>query len=135
MSPSSDLSQWTHGLGSNSEKWSLVATRSSTASSRSTGFRKRRILALDEGTSWQDPPIVKESPIKSGGSRKPPLSVGSGGRGGNSGGWDSDWGDSGFNERGFESPDNMRRNQTMGDLRTGGSGGGMSASSRSTDRN
>ncbi|KAL4560594.1 hypothetical protein LXL04_032747 [Taraxacum kok-saghyz] len=92
-----------------------------------------RIQALAEGKSWQDPPIVKESSIKSGGSKKPPLSVGSGGRGGNSGGWDSDWGDSSFDERGVGSPDNMRRNQTVGNLRNGSSSGGMPARSRSTD--
>ncbi|KAI3674259.1 hypothetical protein L2E82_52472 [Cichorium intybus] len=102
---------------------------------QSEGFRKRRIQALAKGISWQDPPIVKEIPIKSSGSRKPPLSVGSGGRGGNNGGWDSDWGDSGFDEKGFGSLNNKRRNQTMGDLRTSVSGGGMSARSRSTDRN
>lgn len=92
-----------------------------------------RIQALAEGKSWQDPPIVKESSIKNGGSKKPPLSAGSGGRGGNSGGWDSDWGDSSFDERGFGSPDNMRKNQSVGDFRTGGSGGGMPARSKSTD--
>lgn len=92
-----------------------------------------RIQALAEGKSWQDPPVVRESSIKSGGSKKPPLSVGSGGRGGNSGGWDSDWGNSGFDERGFGSTENLRRNQTVGDLRSGGVSGGMPARSRSTE--
>ncbi|XP_024984547.1 probable ADP-ribosylation factor GTPase-activating protein AGD6 [Cynara cardunculus var. scolymus] len=95
---------------------------------------RNRIQALADGKPWQDPPVVKESPIKGGaGGKKPPLSVGSGGRGGSSGGWDSDWGDNGFDERGLGSPDSMRRNQTVGDFRSGGGGGGMPARSRSTE--
>ncbi|KAL8259716.1 hypothetical protein R6Q59_027669 [Mikania micrantha] len=93
-----------------------------------------RIQALADGKSWQDPPVVKESSVKTGGGKKPPVPVGSGGRGGSVGGWDSDWGDSGFDERGFGSQDNIRRNQSTGDFRTGGvSGGGMPARSRSTE--
>ncbi|KAJ9559095.1 hypothetical protein OSB04_013709 [Centaurea solstitialis] len=91
---------------------------------------RNRIQALADGKPWQDPPVVKESPIKGGGgsgigSKRPPLSVGSGG--GSNGGWDADWGESG-------SPDSMRRNQTVGDFRGGGGGGGgMPARSRSTE--
>ncbi|KAI3677095.1 hypothetical protein L1987_86715 [Smallanthus sonchifolius] len=94
-----------------------------------------RIQTLAEGKSWQDPPVVKESSVKSGGGvgKKPPLSAGSGGRGGNNGGWDSDWGDSVFDERGFGSQDSIRRNQSSGDFRSGGGSGGMPARSRSTE--
>ncbi|XP_076898004.1 putative ADP-ribosylation factor GTPase-activating protein AGD6 [Bidens hawaiensis] len=94
-----------------------------------------RIQSLAEGKAWQDPPVVKESSVKTGGSKKPPLSAASGGRGGSAGGWDSDWGDSGFDERGFGSQDNnIRRNQSAGDFRNGGGNGGMPpARSRSTE--
>ncbi|KAD5803166.1 hypothetical protein E3N88_14526 [Mikania micrantha] len=88
-----------------------------------------RIQALAEGKSWRDPPVVKESSINTGGSKKPPVPAGSGGRSG----WDSDWGDSGFDERGFGSPDSMRRNQSAGDFRSGGGSNGLPARSRSTE--
>ncbi|KAI3826231.1 hypothetical protein L1987_00276 [Smallanthus sonchifolius] len=91
-----------------------------------------RIQTLADGKSWRDPPVVKESSVRTGagaggGGKKPPLSVGSGG------GWDSDWGDSGFEERGFGSPDSMRRNQSAGDFRSSGGSNGMPARSRSNE--
>ncbi|XP_042510447.1 probable ADP-ribosylation factor GTPase-activating protein AGD6 [Macadamia integrifolia] len=89
-----------------------------------------RIQALAEGRTWRDPPVVKETIGI--GKKKPPLpqSGGFGGRDGNSGsngGWDS-W----DNDDGFRSSD-MRRNQTVGDLRGGGGGGGMGSRSRSSE--
>lgn len=79
-----------------------------------------RIQALADGKSWQDPPVVNEPSIRNdsgvGNGRKVPLPTGSGGGGG---GWDSDWGNGGFDS-------NIRRNQTAGDLRSGGVGGGGS---------
>ncbi|KAK1426126.1 hypothetical protein QVD17_14795 [Tagetes erecta] len=85
-----------------------------------------RIQALAEGKSWNDPPVVKESVVRSGGGggKKPPLS-------GNNGGWDSDWGEG---DGGFGSVDSVRRNQSSGDVRRGGGGGGgVPVRSRSTE--
>ncbi|XP_071690553.1 probable ADP-ribosylation factor GTPase-activating protein AGD6 [Rutidosis leptorrhynchoides] len=76
-----------------------------------------RIQTLADGKSWQDPPVVKETSVRSSGSagngRKLPPSSGTAV---SSGGWDSDWGNGGFDG-------NIRRNQTAGDLRSGGVGG------------
>uniref|UniRef100_A0A1D1Y3F3 Putative ADP-ribosylation factor GTPase-activating protein AGD6 n=1 Tax=Anthurium amnicola TaxID=1678845 RepID=A0A1D1Y3F3_9ARAE len=92
-----------------------------------------RIQALAEGRPWRDPPVVKEAPPAVGGaaSRKPPL-----GQTGNStrnGSWDS------WDTEDLRSTD-IRRNQSVGDLRGGSGGGGRSGSagshpsrSRSTD--
>ncbi|PSR98254.1 ADP-ribosylation factor GTPase-activating protein [Actinidia chinensis var. chinensis] len=85
-----------------------------------------RIQTLADGRPWRDPPVVKESVAK-----KPPLS-GDGGRDSNSGvnsGWDS-WDDGGFKS---SSSADVRRNQSVGDFRSGGGGGGgVPARSRST---
>ncbi|CAN4116116.1 unnamed protein product [Withania somnifera] len=84
-----------------------------------------RIQTLAEGKPWRDPPVVKET-LKGGPtSSKPPLI--SGGGGSTSGGWDS-WNDDG----GFSGSRDMRRNQTVGDFRSGGGSGGVPARSRST---
>lgn len=90
-----------------------------------------RIQALAEGRPWRDPPVVKES--VGFGKKKPPLAQG-GGRGGggsgNNGGWDN-WDDDGFRSN------DIRRNQSTGDVRGvgggNGSSGGMPARSRSTE--
>lgn len=90
-----------------------------------------RIQALAEGRQWRDPPVVKES--VGFGKKKPPLAQG-GGRGGggsgNNGGWDN-WDDDGFRSN------DIRRNQSTGDVRVVGGGygssGGMPARSRSTE--
>ncbi|KVH99988.1 hypothetical protein Ccrd_021742 [Cynara cardunculus var. scolymus] len=125
---------WRHHGVSGTYNRSQATRPASIAHRRTLSGPPNRIQALADGKPWQDPPVVKESPIKGGaGGKKPPLSVGSGGRGGSSGGWDSDWGDNGFDERGLGSPDSMRRNQTVGDFRSGGGGGGMPARSRSTE--
>lgn len=70
-----------------------------------------RIQALAEGRHWTDPPVVKES---LGSSKKPPLGKPVAGGDGGGGGWDS-WG--------AEATVDMRRNQSVGDLR--GSAGGV----------
>ncbi|CAI9779037.1 unnamed protein product [Fraxinus pennsylvanica] len=95
-----------------------------------------RIQSLAEGKPWRDPPVVKET-IGSGNksnsyNNKPPL--GGGDRNGNSGnnaGWDS-W-DS-YDDGGFSgnSNNNIRRNNTVGDFRSGGNGGGAPSRSKST---
>ncbi|KAL2485242.1 putative ADP-ribosylation factor GTPase-activating protein AGD6 [Abeliophyllum distichum] len=95
-----------------------------------------RIQSLAEGKLWRDPPVVKET-IRSGNksnsyNNKPPL--GGGGRNGNSensAGWDS-W-DS-YDDGGFSgnSNNNIRRNNTVGDFRSGGNGGGAPSRSKST---
>ncbi|KAM1748757.1 hypothetical protein ACFX11_009680 [Malus domestica] len=101
-----------------------------------------RIQALAEGRPWRDPPVVKEA--LGFGKKKPPLAQGGGGgsgRGGgsgNNGGWDS------WDDDGFRSSNDMRRNQSTGNFRggvahggggsgSGGNGGGMPARSRSTE--
>lgn len=92
-----------------------------------------RIQTLAEGKPWRDPPIVKEN-LKGGPTRsssisssRPPLSGGGGGSGG--GGWDN-WDNN--DDGGFSGGRDMRRNQTVGDFRSGGSSGGVPARSRST---
>ncbi|GMH23089.1 hypothetical protein Nepgr_024932 [Nepenthes gracilis] len=83
-----------------------------------------RIQALAEGRPWRDPPVVRE-PL--GNNKKPPLSGGGGARIGvggsfaNNGGWDS-W----DNDDSFRSNNDMRRNQSVGEFRNNGSGGGSS---------
>ncbi|GFY82616.1 ARF-GAP domain 6 [Actinidia rufa] len=69
---------------------------------------RNRIQALADGRPWRDPPVVKEIVAK-----KPPLSGGGGG---------------------FKSSSSadVRRNQSVGDFRSGG-GGGVPARSRSTE--
>ncbi|KAI3809431.1 hypothetical protein L1987_25403 [Smallanthus sonchifolius] len=106
--------------------------------SNAASVYRDRIQALAEGKPWRDPPVVKESLKKGGSDKKPPMPGGGGvrvsnnnGNNGN-GGWDDNWGDSGFEDDGLRSPDNMRRNNTVGDFRTGGGGGGAPARSRST---
>ncbi|PRQ43308.1 putative Arf GTPase activating protein [Rosa chinensis] len=89
-----------------------------------------RIQALAEGRPWRDPPVVKES-VGGFGKTKPPLAHGggggrAGGGGGNNGGWDN-WDDDGFRSN------DIRRNQSTGDVRGVGGGGGMPARSRSTE--
>ncbi|XP_016500096.2 putative ADP-ribosylation factor GTPase-activating protein AGD6 [Nicotiana tabacum] len=91
-----------------------------------------RIQSLAEGKPWRDPPVVKESLngiTSNNASSRPPLSRGASGGGGGS--WDS-WDnndDGGFSGSG---KNNVRRNQTVGDFRSGGSGGSAPARSRST---
>ncbi|CAK9178010.1 unnamed protein product [Ilex paraguariensis] len=98
-----------------------------------------RIQALAEGRSWRDPPVVKENldgagKNKSSYNNKPPLNGGGGGRNGNiggNGGWDNwdNYDDGGSRSSGSD----MRRNQTVGDFRSGGGGGvGGPTRSRST---
>ncbi|VVA22600.1 PREDICTED: ADP-ribosylation factor [Prunus dulcis] len=101
-----------------------------------------RIQALAEGRPWRDPPVVKET--LGFGKSKPPLAHGGGGGGsrggnsGNNGGWDS------WDDDGFRSSNDIRRNQSTGDFRAGGGGGhggrgdggyggSMPARSRSTE--
>ncbi|KAL6138703.1 hypothetical protein ACLB2K_063982 [Fragaria x ananassa] len=85
-----------------------------------------RIQALAEGRPWRDPPVVKES--GGFGKTKPPLAHGGGGSrgGGGGGGWDN-WDDDGFRSN------DIRRNQSTGDVRGYGNGGGMPSRSRSTE--
>ncbi|KAL3536382.1 hypothetical protein ACH5RR_004843 [Cinchona calisaya] len=98
-----------------------------------------RIQALAEGNPWRDPPPFKETLTGGGPTSKPPLSGGGGTRsassGGNSG-WDSwdNFDDSGFSTSGGNASNNnnMRRNQTVGDFRSGGGTGGTPARSKST---
>ncbi|KAI3748345.1 hypothetical protein L6452_11358 [Arctium lappa] len=102
--------------------------------SNAASVYRDRIQAMAEGKPWRDPPVVKESPIKGGTNKKPPMPGGGGGRGGSNrgnGGWNDNWGD-GFDDEGVRSPDNMRRNQTVGDFRSSGGGGGAPSRSRSS---
>ncbi|KAG6412020.1 hypothetical protein SASPL_124678 [Salvia splendens] len=87
-----------------------------------------RIQALAEGKPWCDPPIVKESLDSNRNGRsssKPPLS---GGNGNGNSGWDN-W-DS-FDDGG--NSNNIRRNNTVGDFRSGGSGGSTPSRSKSSE--
>lgn len=97
-----------------------------------------RIQALAEGRPWRDPPVVKEN-LGGGSSKKPPLAHGGSrnGKFGNNGGWDS-W----DNDDGFRSSNDLRRNQSTGDVRGvggggtgggGGAGGAPPSRSRSTE--
>ncbi|XP_004249530.1 probable ADP-ribosylation factor GTPase-activating protein AGD6 [Solanum lycopersicum] len=97
---------------------------------KSASVYRDRIQNLAEGKPWQDPPVVKESvkgPNSS--SSRPPLSGSRIGNSGGNSGWDN-W-DS-FDEGG-DSNSSMRRNQTVGDFRSGGGSDGGPARSRSTD--
>ncbi|XP_010907061.2 probable ADP-ribosylation factor GTPase-activating protein AGD6 isoform X1 [Elaeis guineensis] len=97
-----------------------------------------RIQALAEGRPWQDPPVVKETLPRSTarcatGARKPPLGQ-TGGKTGNSvinGGWDR------WDNDDFRSSSDIRRHQSVGDLRGGSDGGregrGFPSRSRSTE--
>ncbi|KAK3031694.1 hypothetical protein RJ639_035280 [Escallonia herrerae] len=89
-----------------------------------------KIQALAEGRPWREPPVVKETISSSSGNNRnrPPLSGGRNGNFGGNAGWDS-WDNE--EEGGFKS--DMRRNQTVGDFRSGGGGGGAPARSRSTE--
>ncbi|KAB5552047.1 hypothetical protein DKX38_009358 [Salix brachista] len=81
-----------------------------------------RIQALADGRSWRDPPVVKET---IGSKKKPPLSQSGsagGGRGSyssNNGGWDN-W----DNDDSLSSSSDVRRNQSVSDLRGGNTAGG-----------
>lgn len=79
-----------------------------------------RIQALAEGKPWRDPPVSKTKPPLSGGKDR-----NTGGTGG-SGGWDS-WDDDG----GVRSGADVRRNQSVSDLRSGGGGGSGGGPARS----
>ncbi|XP_076890147.1 putative ADP-ribosylation factor GTPase-activating protein AGD6 [Bidens hawaiensis] len=101
--------------------------------SNAASVYRDRIQALAEGKPWRDPPVVKESPKKSGSDKKPPMPGGGGVRVSNTqgnGGWNDNWGD--IDDESCRSPDNMRRNNTVGDFRTGSGGSGAPARSRST---
>ncbi|XP_051131177.1 ADP-ribosylation factor GTPase-activating protein AGD7 [Andrographis paniculata] len=98
-----------------------------------------RIQALAEGKPWRDPPVVKEELKATNGTgnsynRRPPLSGGDGRNGnfGSNSGWDNwdnfdDGGNSGINAN-----NNIRRNNTAGDLRSSGNGGVAPSRSKST---
>uniref|UniRef100_A0A1D1YVM6 ADP-ribosylation factor GTPase-activating protein AGD7 n=1 Tax=Anthurium amnicola TaxID=1678845 RepID=A0A1D1YVM6_9ARAE len=79
------------------------------------GVYRDRIQAIAEGRPWRDPPVVKETLSGGGGSasRKPPLGQNSAGNGG----WDS------WDGEDVRSTD-IRRNQSVGDFRSGSGGGG-----------
>lgn len=117
-----------------SKELDIIAKYNSNAAS----VYRDRIQALADGKPWRDPPVVKETPSRTGGNannsiKKPPISGGSG-RFGNSkgnGGWDDDWGNSGFDDE-SSNRSNVRRNNTVGDFRSGGGGGGAPSRSRST---
>ncbi|KAF5799359.1 putative Arf GTPase activating protein [Helianthus annuus] len=103
--------------------------------SNAASVYRDRIQALAEGKEWRDPPVVKEKLKKGGGDKKPPVSGGGGARVSNShgnGGWDDSWGEGGFEDENCRCGDNMRRNNSVGDFRSGGGGGGAPARSRST---
>lgn len=93
-----------------------------------------RIQSLAEGKPWRDPPVVKEN-LKGGSTgTRPPL--GGGARTGSSGtnsGWDNwdTYDDTGYN--GSNNNNNIRRNQTVGDFRSGSGSGGAPTRSRSTE--
>ncbi|XP_059305618.1 probable ADP-ribosylation factor GTPase-activating protein AGD6 [Lycium ferocissimum] len=78
---------------------------------KAASIYRDRIQSLAEGKPWRDPPVVKET-LKVG-----PTTSGNGG-------WDS-W-DNDSNSK------DMRRNNTVGDFRSGGSSGGAPSRSRST---
>ncbi|XP_060201851.1 LOW QUALITY PROTEIN: probable ADP-ribosylation factor GTPase-activating protein AGD6 [Lycium barbarum] len=78
---------------------------------KAASIYRDRIQSLAEGKPWRDPPVVKET-LKVG----PTTS--------RNGGWDS-W------DNDCSSKD-MRRNNTVGDFRSGGSSGGAPSRSRST---
>ncbi|KAJ4849399.1 putative ADP-ribosylation factor GTPase-activating protein agd6 [Turnera subulata] len=86
-----------------------------------------RIQALAEGKPWRDPPVVKEG---AGSRKKPPLAQSGGSNHGGNGGWDS-W----DNDDSYRSPNEIRRNQSVGDFRGNGNGGagGAPVRSRSTE--
>ncbi|KAJ8471077.1 hypothetical protein OPV22_025420 [Ensete ventricosum] len=71
--------------------------------SRAAAAYRGRIQALAEGRPWQDPPVVKEATTKPS-ARKPPRSQSGRDR------WGGDH---------LAASSNMRRNQSVGDLRRG----------------
>lgn len=107
---------------------------------KAASIYRDRIQALAEGRPWSDPPVVKET-LKSNNNvrntfnSKPPLS-GGGSRSGNAGsnaGWDN-W-DS-FDDGGYvgnHSSNSLRRNNTVSDFRSSGTGSGPSPSKSTED--
>ncbi|XP_074567556.1 ADP-ribosylation factor GTPase-activating protein AGD7-like [Curcuma longa] len=77
------------------------------------GVYRERIQALADGRSWRDPPVVKET--LGSGAKKPPLAPGAskGGYLTGDGGWDS------WDSEELTSSSDIRRNQSVGDFRTG----------------
>ncbi|KAK7245256.1 hypothetical protein RIF29_40093 [Crotalaria pallida] len=90
-----------------------------------------KVQAIADGRPWRDPPVVKEN-LRNG-NGKPPLGASAGGGSGGGSGWDN-W----DNEDGYGSRNNdIRRNQSTGNVRGGfggggGGGGGAPARSKST---
>ncbi|KAL0338332.1 UNVERIFIED_CONTAM: putative ADP-ribosylation factor GTPase-activating protein AGD6 [Sesamum angustifolium] len=107
---------------------------------KAASIYRDRIQALAEGRPWSDPPVVKET-LKSNNNvrntfnSKPPLS-GGGSRSGNAGsnaGWDNwDNFDDGGNV-GNNSSNSLRRNNTVSDFRSSGTGSGPSRSKSTED--
>ncbi|PON76153.1 Arf GTPase activating protein [Trema orientale] len=107
-----------------------------------------RIQALAEGRSWRDPPVVKETTTSSSNSnsnKKPPLAQARIGgnnnnnnNNNNNGNWDSwDMPDDGGFRSSSNANNDIRRNQSTGNVRAAaagnGNGIGMPARSRSTE--
>ncbi|XP_061341487.1 probable ADP-ribosylation factor GTPase-activating protein AGD6 [Gastrolobium bilobum] len=88
-----------------------------------------RIQAIADGQPWRDPPVVKENvrSAAAGKGGKPPLAAGSNAN--NNGGWDNWDNDDGFGSR----SNDIRRNQSTGDVRGFGGGGSAPARSKSTE--
>ncbi|GJW60178.1 probable ADP-ribosylation factor GTPase-activating protein AGD6 [Tanacetum coccineum] len=94
--------------------------------SNAASVYRDRIVALADGKTWRDPPVVKENAV---GPTKPPMPRGGGNnKSSNGGGWDDNWGEDyeGGNNN------NIRRNNTVGDFRSGGGGEGAPSRSRSS---
>ncbi|KAL1822984.1 hypothetical protein ACET3Z_009762 [Daucus carota] len=79
---------------------------------------RERVQALAEGRPWRDPPVVRETVGR--GKSRPPVS----GVGGSWDNWES------FDEGKLGA--DMRRNNTVGDFRSGGGGRGFPSRSKST---
>lgn len=95
---------------------------------KAAGIYRDRIQALAEGRPWRDPQVVKES--LGVGKSKPPLAQGRNGNYGNTGGWDS-W-DTEDGSR-SSSANDLRRNQSTGDVRGAPGVGGAPVRSKSTE--
>ncbi|KAE9590978.1 putative Arf GTPase activating protein [Lupinus albus] len=86
-----------------------------------------KVQAIADGRPWRDPPVVKEN-LHSG-KGKPPMGGARVSAGGGGPGWDN-WDDDGYGSRNND----IRRNQSSGDVRggIGGDSGGAPARSKST---
>eukprot|EP00252_Welwitschia_mirabilis_P008276 TRINITY_DN2001_c0_g1_i1.p1 TRINITY_DN2001_c0_g1~~TRINITY_DN2001_c0_g1_i1.p1 ORF type:complete len:301 (+),score=49.62 TRINITY_DN2001_c0_g1_i1:354-1256(+) len=94
---------------------------------KAAGVYRDKIQALAEGKPWRDPPVVKERP------GKPPAHKSGGANGDSRSGWQDSSGWDSWDRDENPRAGELRRNQSVGNFRTGRSGGGGPVRSQSSD--